>query len=92
MIIVEVVDVPAAPLRTAMSATVELSHRDPAGEQSPGHMAIESTIGAEPVHRYQDQPGRFAGAEVLDVKYDFPRKQGLDLGGLTFGVHGLRIP
>jgi hypothetical protein len=92
VIVVEAVDMPTAPLRTAVSATVELSHRDPAGKQSPGHMAIESTIGAEPVYRDQDQPGRGARAKVFNVKSDTSREEALHMGGLTYGVHGHRIP
>ena len=51
VVVVEAVDMPAPPFRTAMAAAVELSHRDSARKQSPSHVAIESTIGAESVNR-----------------------------------------
>jgi len=47
VVVVETVDMPAAPFRTAVAAAVELSHRDAARKQSPSHVAIEPTNGAK---------------------------------------------
>ena len=87
VVVVESVDMPAPPLRTAVAPTVELSHRDPARNQGPSHVAIDPTVGAESMHRDQDQPGRDCGAEVLDVERDASCRQALFVGGLTDGVH-----
>ena len=83
---------PAPPFRTAVAAAVELSDRDSARKQSPSHVAIEPTMGAESVHRDQDQTCRACWAEVLDMKHDASRREIFFVGGTAYDVHRHRIP
>ena len=92
VVVVETVDMPAAPFRTAVAAAVELSHRDAARKQSPSHVAIEPTMGAKAMNGDQDQPRRACGSEVLDMQRQTARDEGLFLGGLTCDVHPHGIP
>jgi hypothetical protein len=92
VVVVEAVDMPTPPFRTAMAAAVELSHRDSARKQSPSHVAIEPTMGAESVNRDQDQTRRACWAKVLDMKHDASRREIFFVGGPAHDVHGHRIP
>ena len=72
VVVVETVDMPASPLRTAVASTVKLSYRDPPREQRPSHVAIDPTVGTESVHGDQHHACRAGGSKMLDVQLDAP--------------------
>jgi hypothetical protein len=67
-VIPEVVDVSTASARSAVSATIELSHGDPLGREGRTHVPIEAAVGGKSMNHDQGQAFGALGSIVLHLQ------------------------